>query len=153
VPEEERGAKEAVLSVFANRELANQPADAVEVMLHSMAHVLLRALDDGQIGFAEASLAEWLVPETLTFALFANSLKSLTLGSLWTLINHRVPEWLEEASRVVLRCENDPICYQRSPRSCERCLYLTFGCQRFNEHLDRAVLASFWQSAGREYNV
>ncbi len=95
------------------------------------------------IGFAEASLAEWLVPETLTFAIYANTLKDLTLGSLWTLLNDRALTWLRSVVDRSIRCENDPICYQHEPRSCKRCAYITFGCQLFNAELDRKVLYEF----------
>jgi hypothetical protein len=35
------------------------------------------------------------VPETLTFAIYANTLKDFTLGSLWTLLNDRSLSWLK----------------------------------------------------------
>ena len=50
--------------------------------MHAMSHTMLRSLDDGQVGFSESSLAEWVVPETLTFALYVNNFKSVTMGSL-----------------------------------------------------------------------
>ena len=90
-------------------------------------------------------MAEWMVPETLTFALYTNSFKSFTLGALWTLLNNRVSHWLRESFESVLRCDNDPLCHQHTPRACERCCFLTFGCQRFNDTLDRSAVASFWR--------
>jgi hypothetical protein len=143
-PTDLRSARQEVLEIFARREVDPAPADEVEVMLHSMSHALLRALAEGQIGFGESTLAEWIVPETLTFALYANSLKSYTLGALWTLINNRSLEWLQSSLHGVFRCENDPLCHQREPRACERCLYLTFGCRTFNDRLSRTVLGDFW---------
>jgi hypothetical protein len=144
---DEQAARQEVLGIFARQETDPAPANALTVLVHTMSHILLRALDDGQVGFAEASLAEWIVPETLTFALYANNLKSYTLGALWTLLNNRSLQWLERTADSVLRCENDPLCYQRSPRACERCLFLTFGCQRFNDQLDRQLLSDFWRRA------
>jgi hypothetical protein len=108
---------------------------------------LLRVVEEGQIGLAEASLAEWLVLETLTFALFANSLKSYTLGALWIPLNNRTLQWLLTAWASAWRCENDPLCHQREPRVCERCLFVTFGCQMFNEQLNREFLTEFWHDA------
>ena len=144
---DERSAREEILRLFARREVDPKPADRVTTLLHSMSHALLRTLDDGQIGFAAPSLAEWIVPETLTFALYANNLKSFTLGALWTLLNNRVLQWLNNTCEAISRCENDPLCHQRRPQACERCLYLSFGCQHFNEDLDRSVLRSFWHNA------
>jgi hypothetical protein len=147
VPSDPRAAREMILEIFARRETVPEPAHRVVTLLHSMSHALLRSLDDGQIGFAEASLAEWIVPQTLTFALYANSLKSYTLGALWTLINNRSLQWLQRATQLVRTCENDPLCHQRRPRACERCLYLTFGCPSFNDDLSREVVGEFWRGA------
>lgn len=149
VPTEDRKCREAILQVFANRESVPAPAEKVETLLHSISHVLLRALDDGQIGFAESSLAEWLVPETLTFALYVNNLKSYTLGALWTLLTNRAEQWLARGYEAIWSCENDPLCHQRRPRACERCLFTSFGCPRFNGQLSRELLQGFWRSSRR----
>ncbi len=147
IPKLESDARREVLRLFVNEAGDPAPAEAVRTLVHSMAHVLLRALDDGQTGFGEASLAEWIVPETLTFAIFANSLKSYTLGALWTLLNNRTLQWLERAESAIWSCDNDPLCHQRDPRACERCLYISFGCRLFNGKLSRSVLQEFWRGA------
>ena len=136
-----------VLRIFASEALNPRPAGLVRTLIHTMSHTMLRALDDGQVGFAESSLAEWVVPETLTFALYANNFKSVTMGSLWTLINNRTLQWLERSADAAQRCDNDPLCHQRTEQACERCLYITFGCQDFNHDLDRRTLRTFWQHA------
>jgi hypothetical protein len=84
----------------------------------------------------------------LTFAVYANTLKEFTLGALWTLLNNRALTWLGSVVDRAVRCENDPICYQQHPRSCERCAYLTFGCRLFNDQLDRQVLYDFFMHRG-----
>lgn len=147
-PADEDAARRHLLEIFAEEEVRPVPAATVRVLVHTLSHLLLRGLDDGQVGFAEASLAEWLVPETLTFAVYANTLKAFTLGSLWTLLNNRALSWLKAVVDRSVRCENDPICYQHDPRSCERCAYLTFGCRLFNDALDRKVLYEFLLSRG-----
>jgi hypothetical protein len=143
-PSGEVAARRQLLEIFATEEAVPVPAQTVRTLVHTLSHLLLRGLDDGQIGFAEASLAEWLVPETLTFAIYANTLKDFTLGALWTLLNNRALTWLNNVVDRTVRCENDPICYQRHPRACERCSYLTFGCRLFNDQLDRQVLYDFF---------
>jgi uncharacterized CHY-type Zn-finger protein len=140
------GARREILRLFAERDANPLPANEITTLVHSISHCLLRAFEDGQVGFAETSLAEWFVPETLTFALYASSLKSFTLGALWTLINNRTLQWLEIARQSAWRCENDPLCHQRRPRACERCLYLTFGCRSRNDNLSRAYLTEFWSN-------
>ena len=142
-PASEEEARLQLLEIFAEEDATPDPAATVRHLVHTMCHLMLRGLDDGQVGFAEASLAEWLVPGTFTFAIYANTLKDFTLGSLWTLIAGRTLSWLSDVVNRSVRCENDPLCYQRSPRSCERCAYLTFGCRSFNDGLDREVLYEF----------
>ena len=136
-----------LLRVFATEESNPVAAGLVRTLVHTMSHTMLRALDDGQVGFSESSLAEWIVPETLTFALYANNFKSVTMGSLWTLINNRSLQWLDRSANAARRCDNDPLCHQRTEQACERCLYITFGCQEFNRNLDRRVLRSYWRHA------
>lgn len=136
-----------ILSAFATEDTDPRPAALIRTLMHTMAHTMLRALDDGQVGFSESSLAEWVVPETLTFALYANNFKSVTMGSLWTLINNRTLQWLDRSADATRTCDNDPLCHQREEQACERCLYITFGCEDFNRDLDRRVLRSFWQHA------
>jgi uncharacterized CHY-type Zn-finger protein len=147
VAEDPYGAKTAILALYAAEELNPEPAKAVRTLVHSVAHCMLRALGDGQVGFGESSLAEWVVPETLTIAIYANSLNSDTLGAFWTLLNNRTLEWLESSKQRVYTCENDPLCHQREPRACEQCMFLAFGCQMFNDDLSRKTLADFWLNA------
>ena len=147
-PASEDEAKRLLLGIFARSEADPLPAARVRTLLHTLSHLLLRGLDDGQVGFAEASLGEWIVPEALSFAVYANSLKSFTLGSLWTLLTNRCYSWLAAVAERAVRCENDPLCYQHNPRACERCAYITFGCRDFNEDLDRAVVADYLRYRG-----
>ena len=147
-PADEDAARQQLLEVFADADARPAPAATIRTLIHTLSHLLLRGLDDGQVGFAESSLAEWMVHEALTFAVYANSLKDFTLGSLWTLLNNRSLSWLRSVCDQAVHCENDPICYQREHRSCERCAYLTFGCRHFNADLDRRVLADFLLARG-----
>jgi hypothetical protein len=147
-PTTEDEAKRELLGIFAREEGDPLPARHVRTLLHTLSHLLLRGLDDGQVGFAEASLGEWIVPQTLSFAIYANSLKSFTLGALWTLLTNRAYSWLASVTERAVRCENDPLCYQHDPRACERCTYITFGCRDFNQDLDRAVVADYLRYRG-----
>jgi hypothetical protein len=147
-PSAEEAAKRELLGIFAREAADPLPAARVRTLLHTFSHLLLRGLDDGQVGFAEASLGEWIVPETLSFAIYANSLKSFTPGSLWTLLTNRSYSWLASVTERAVRCENDPLCYQHDPRACERCTYITFGCRNFNLDLDRAVVADYLRYRG-----
>ena len=140
--EDERSARLQVLDLFANDPLA---ASTVRTLVHSMSHAMLRSLDDGQTGFGESSLAEWVVPESLTFAIYVSGHQSYTLGALWTLMHTRSRAWMDRVVASVWRCDNDPLCHHRTPCACERCMFLTFGCQAFNGDLSRRLLMEFWR--------
>lgn len=137
----------AVLGLFGQAGGHHDSAQAVTTLVHTMAHVMLKALDDGQIGLSESTMAEWMVPETLTFALYANSMKSQSLGAMWMLLNSRSRHWADRSVDSVRVCDNDPLCHQQHEAACERCLYLAYGCRMFNEDLDRKVLSEFWRHA------
>lgn len=141
----ERDARLALLETYAEEGAA---ADRARTLVHSFAHAMLRALDDGQTGFGESSLAEWVVPEALTFGIYVASYQSYTLGALWTLLHTRTRAWLERTRSSVWTCQNDPLCHHREPKACERCMYLTFGCREFNGSLSRSDLMSFWRHTG-----
>ena len=138
--------RRAMLQIFAVPDLADT-ASAARDLCHTMSHCMLKALAESQVGFAEASLAEWLVPQALTFAIYASGLQSEVLGTTWTLINDRCLEWLKTAREAASSCENDPMCHHAQPRACERCLYVAFGCKSFNEGLDRGLLNDYWHHA------
>lgn len=123
-------------------------------LVHSASHALLRALDDGQSGFGESSLAEWIVPDALTTAIYVASYSDFTLGALDTVLRRRVTPWLTQAAASVSYCDNDPMCSQTSPdrphAACDRCLHLSFGCRTWNADLDRKLLRRFWLRAQRQ---
>ena len=112
VPDAEADARKSLVNLFA---LDSESIAATEArtLVHTLSHALLRALDDGQSGFGESSLAEWLVPETLTFGIYVSSFQSHTLGALWTLLHSRSGEWLESAFESIWSCDNDPLCHHR----------------------------------------
>ncbi|MFF4402791.1 hypothetical protein [Streptomyces sp. NPDC001480] len=145
VAEDESAARQRLLELFTDQDdpEAARAAATVHTVIHTLGHLLLRSLDDGQVGLAENTLAEWVVTKALTVAIYADNVREFTLGSLWTLLSNRVLSWLESTADSVLSCENDPLCHQSSPRCCERCVYLTFGCRLFNDDLDRGLAAEF----------
>ncbi len=144
---DERTARLKMLEVFATDA---EPAGRARRLVHSLSHTFLRALDDGQSGFGESSLAEWMVPQGLTFAIYVSSYQEFNIGALWTLMHSRVREWMERIQDISFRCQNDPLCHNRSPRACERCLYLTFGCPMFNDGLSRKTVMSFLRYQGQQ---
>lgn len=123
-------------------------AGTVRRLVHSASHALLRALDDGRSGFGESSLAEWIVPDALTTAIYVASYKEFTLGALDTVLRRRLAPWLLSTAESVNHCDNDPMCAHVSSHkphaACDRCLQLSFGCRSWNADLDRRLLRRFW---------
>ena len=145
-----RSARMAVAEVLAadpNR-ATDDAAGVVRRLVHSMSHAMLRALDDGESGFGESSLAEWIVPDALTFAVYVASYKDFTLGAFDTVLRRRISMWLEKAADDIAFCDNDPMCSHTTTHkphaACDRCLHLSFGCKTWNADLDRKLLRRFW---------
>ncbi|CAM4043595.1 hypothetical protein NONI108955_05825 [Nocardia ninae] len=145
-----RDAKVAVAEILA-ADLGlggGEAAGVVRRLVHSASHALLRALDDGQSGFGESSLAEWIVPNALTSAIYVASYGEFTLGAFDTVQRRRIGPWLNRAADEIDHCDNDPLCSQTSTHrphaACDRCLHLSFGCKIWNADLDRKLLRRFW---------
>lgn len=139
-------AKAAVLTAIA----ANDDAlERVSLLQHTMAHALIRNLGD-LAGFAENTMSEYHIPELLTFGIYADTHQEFTLGALISLVEHRLGEWLDAACEGARSCDWDPKC-ARDEGACMGCLHLSFGCDQFNEGLDRAAL--FGSPAGHQLDV
>ena len=150
VPVDARTAKLTLGEILAAESAVggDDPAGKTRRLVHSASHALLRALDDGQSGFGESSLAEWVVPNALTAGIYVGSYNDFTLGALDTVLRRRVAPWLTRAADDVNHCDNDPMCGQTSSHrphaACDRCLHLSFGCRTWNADLDRKLLRRFW---------
>lgn len=149
-PATARDAKIALAEVLAvDLEVgSDSAAGVVRRLVHSASHALVRALDDGQSGFGESSLAEWIVPNALTSAVYVASYNDFTLGAFDTVQRRRIAPWLHRAAEEIDHCDNDPLCSQTSTHrrhaACDRCLHLSFGCRTWNADLDRKLLRRFW---------
>lgn len=150
VPVARRDARLALAEILAADPTpgSDTAAGLTRRLVHSASHALVRALDDGQSGFGESSLAEWIVPDALTCAVYVASYNDFTLGALDTVQRRRIAPWLNRAADDVQYCDNDPLCSQTSPHrphaACDRCLHLSFGCRTWNADLDRKLLRRFW---------
>lgn len=150
VPAAPRDAKLALAELLAAEPEVggNGAAGVTRRLVHSASHALVRALDDGQSGFGESSLAEWIVPDALTCVVYVASYNDFTLGALDTVQRRHIAPWLDGAADDVHYCDNDPMCSQTSTHrphaACDRCLHLSFGCRTWNADLDRKLLRRFW---------
>jgi len=112
-------------------------ARAVLTLLHTISHVLLQRIEWS--GFASSSVGEYLIPETLSFILYAHRFAESKVGGLTTLFEQRLPFWLRDAAQAGRNCIYDPLCGEDGG-SCASCLHREHNCPLFNHRLSRAVL-------------
>ena len=116
----------------------NTIARMVFGLLHSLSHLCVRraAL---LCGLDRNSLNEYLLPKSLSFAVFSNHRFGATIGALTSLYEQSLAEWFNQVldSR---KCVYDPVCADNEG-SCHACLHLAeISCQVFNLNLGRAFL-------------
>jgi hypothetical protein len=115
-------------------------------LLHTLSHISVRqaAL---LCGLDRTSLAEYVLPRALTFALYCNHRFGATIGALTALFEQSLAEWLN-AVRETRRCVYDPVCRDRTG-NCHACTHLAeTSCRFFNLNLSRAFLFG-----GRDYEL
>ncbi len=107
-------------------------------LLHTFSHLALKraALLSGLEG---TSMSEYLLPRTLTCALYCNHRFGATIGALSGLFEQSLHEWLSEI-RSVRRCVYDPVCGDNGG-CCHSCAHLPeTSCRFFNLNLGRPFL-------------
>ncbi|MGH2272869.1 hypothetical protein ACQ9LF_13815 [Anaerohalosphaeraceae bacterium U12dextr] len=107
-------------------------------LLHTLSHLSVRkaAL---LCGLDTTSLSEYLLPRTLTIALYCNHRFGATIGALTALYEQSLVEWLNTVIES-RRCVYDPMCHHRSG-NCHACTHLAeTSCRFFNLNLSRAFL-------------
>lgn len=106
--------------------------------LHSLAHYSIRqaAL---LCGLDVTSMSEYLLPRSLSFAIFCNHQFGATIGALISLFEQTLPQWLESV-REESSCIYDPVC-TRNGGACHACSHLAeTSCRYFNLNLGRPFL-------------
>ena len=90
-------------------------------------------------GLDHTSLSEYVLPRTLTVALYCNHRFGATIGALSALFEQSLSEWLN-AVQETRRCVYDPVCRDRTA-NCHACTHLPeTSCRFFNLNLSRAFL-------------
>jgi hypothetical protein len=129
--------REVLRTGFGRAEEMSPAAAAVELLVHTMSHVLLHKIEWS--GFASSSIGEYLMPETLSFVIYANRFAEAKIGGLTTLFEQRLPLWLLDSAQSGRECVYDPLCGEDGG-SCAGCLHREHNCPFFNRQLSRAVL-------------
>lgn len=107
-------------------------------LLHTLCHLCIRqaAL---LCGLERTSLSEYMLPRTLTFALYCNHRAGATIGAFVSLFERSLEEWLSNV-RNARNCVYDPVCADNGG-NCHACTHLAeTSCRYFNQNLSRAFL-------------
>jgi len=122
------------------------------LLIHSLAHVLIDELSLNA-GYPAASIRERIYDEQGQSGILLFTATADSAGSLGGLAAQSDPARFENTLASALRraswCTADPVCIESSPSgvngmnlaACHACLLLPeTSCERFNQHLDRALL-------------
>lgn len=123
-------------------DVARRPAvkHAVLTLMHSYAHTLINGID-ALSGYSRDSLVEYHLPRSLSFVVYKRSDTDFSLGAIFTLIEDRFDELVEQVRQESQDCMYDPVCASDDGHACEGCLYLSnLSCQYGNNTLSRALL-------------
>lgn len=116
----------------------NPIARMVFCLLHSLSHLCVRraAL---LCGLDRTSLSEYVLPRTLSFAVYSSHRFGATIGALTALFEQSLVEWLTQVFDG-RKCVYDPVCADQGG-NCHACMHLSeISCQYFNLNLGRCFL-------------
>ncbi len=108
-------------------------------LLHTMSHLFLKkaAL---LCGLDRTSLAEYILPRSLMFAIYSSHRFGATIGAFSSLFEQSLPDWLGQVVGDTRRCIYDPVC-QTQGGNCHACTHLAeTSCRFFNVNLGRPFL-------------
>lgn len=107
-------------------------------LLHTLSHLCVRQASL-LCGLEKTSLSEYILPRTLTIALYCNHRFGATIGALTALFEQTLPQWLE-GIRTARTCVYDPQCADHGS-NCHACTHLAeTSCRFFNVNLSRSFL-------------
>lgn len=107
-------------------------------LLHTLSHICVRRA--GLLsGLEHTSLSEYLLPRSLSFAIYCNHRFGETIGALTALFEQSSLQWLNSIT-TSKKCVYDPVC-KDAEGSCHACTHLAeTSCRFFNLNLNRAFL-------------
>ena len=143
-PRDARDARLKVLEIVTMPAAGDDPAldtagaDLLR-LVHSYAHRVMRRMASFA-GIDRDSLSEYLVPEHLSFAVYATARGDFVLGGLQALFEQDLADALADVLGGEHRCPLDPGCAAHGG-ACVACLHTGEpSCRVFNQFLDRRVL-------------
>jgi hypothetical protein len=107
-------------------------------LLHTLSHACVKQASL-LCGLERTSLSEYLLPKTLTIALYCNHRFGATIGALTALFEQTFAQWLNGV-RDSQSCVYDPQCHDHDA-NCHACTHLSeTSCRFFNLNLSRSFL-------------
>lgn len=146
VPSNPRDARLAILETCevpraGDVDQAGTPGGLLLTLVHSCSHRMIRTMASFA-GTDRDGLAEYIVPEHLTFIIYARSTSDFVLGGLQALYENDLNGALHEYLHAEMRCPLDPGCMQNGG-ACMACLHTGEpSCRHFNQFLGRPALFS-----------
>jgi hypothetical protein len=121
-------------------------------LVHSYSHLVLKHATQLS-GMSRTSLAEFLLPRSLSFVIYSNQRTDFNIGGLYTLIEASLRELLGEVDRRGNDCVYDPVC-SRDGSACHNCMYLSeVSCTHLNRNLGRDFVYGSKTMADRNLNA
>jgi hypothetical protein len=141
-PEDERSARLALLQecvVPGWNTAGNDAGAALLELVHSISHRAIRLMAV-HAGIERNALSELLVPNHLSFYVYAASKGDFVLGGLQAVFESDLDTFLKALVDDEHRCALDPGC-ERGGGACSACLHIGEpSCRWFNTHLSRHAL-------------
>ena len=120
-------------------------------LVHSYSHLVLKHATQLS-GMSRTSLAEFLLPRSLSFVIYSNQRTDFNIGGLYTLIEASLRELLGEVDRRGNDCVYDPVC-SRDGSACHNCMYLSeVSCTHLNRNVGRDFVFGSKTMADRNLN-
>lgn len=120
-------------------------------LIHSYSHLILKHATQLS-GMSRTSLAEFLLPRSLSFVIYSNQRTDFNIGGLYTLVEASLRDLLDELKRHGNDCVYDPVC-SRDGSACHSCMYLSeVSCTHFNRNLGRDFVYGSKTVADRNLN-
>lgn len=120
-------------------------------LIHSYSHLILKHATQLS-GMSRTSLAEFLLPWSLSFVIYSNQRTDFNIGGLYTLVEASLRDLLDELERRGNDCVYDPVC-SRDGSACHSCMYLSeVSCTHFNRNLGRDFIYGSKTVADRNLN-
>ncbi len=107
-------------------------------LLHTLSHMMLNA-GKSVIGLDIDSLAEYIFPSGLAYAIYVSKLQGGGMGNLIAAFENDLERWVNTTFENTQLCLYDPVCKDHKA-ACHACSYLKFSCQYFNRGVSRALL-------------